>query len=175
MILARGCGGMNRGPSILQTLISIAVVGSSTATSTTMSRSNLRPFFINALRGASCHDPVLSSARPCVLASKPIVLGERWITMGTRMMMAADGGADGEAGGGKKKGGGGGGGGGGGNKKKGKAVVEEEELSLEALSAKEKELRLDRLSKVKAMEDEGRTAFAITYPITATVDSINKQ
>ena len=83
-------------------------------------------------------------------------------------MSAGDGGGAAEAppskkGGGKQKG-------------KGAAAAAEEPLTGAALTAKENELKLDRLNKVKTMEAEGRSAFgATTYPVSATVASINEQ
>eukprot|EP00624_Nannochloropsis_granulata_P007387 evm.model.NODE_7432_length_7388_cov_20.340551.3 len=53
--------------------------------------------------------------------------------------------------------------------------VEEEPLTGAALTAKENEIKQDRLVKARAMEAEGRTAFATTYPVTATVASINEK
>lgn len=53
--------------------------------------------------------------------------------------------------------------------------VEEEPLTGAALTAKENEIKQDRLAKARAMEAEGRTAFATTYPVTATVASINEK
>jgi hypothetical protein len=67
----------------------------------------------------------------------------------------------------------------GGGKQKGKgggAATEEEPLTGAALTAKENELKLDRLNKVKTMEAEGRTAFgATTYPVSTTVAAINEK
>jgi len=56
-----------------------------------------------------------------------------------------------------------------------KPKVEEEPLTGAALTAKENEIKQDRLAKARAMEAEGRTAFATTYPVTATVASINEK
>lgn len=53
--------------------------------------------------------------------------------------------------------------------------VEEELLTGAALTAKENEIKQDRLVKARAMEAEGRTAFATTYRVTATVASINEK
>ncbi len=57
----------------------------------------------------------------------------------------------------------------------GKLKVEEEPLTGAALTAKENELKADRLAKARAMEAEGRVAFATTYAITGTVASINEK
>jgi len=53
--------------------------------------------------------------------------------------------------------------------------VEEEPLTGAALTAKENEIKQDRLAKARAMEAEGRAAFATTYPVTATVALINEK
>jgi hypothetical protein len=59
-------------------------------------------------------------------------------------------------------------------KGKGAAAAEEEPLTGAALTAKENELKLDRLAKVQTMEAEGRTAFgATTYPVSHSVAAIN--
>lgn len=55
------------------------------------------------------------------------------------------------------------------------AAAEEEPLTGAALTAKENELKLDRLNKVKIIEAEGRQAFATTYPITTNVAAINEK
>lgn len=58
-------------------------------------------------------------------------------------------------------------------KGKGKEA-EEEPLTGAALTAKENELKLDRLAKVQTMEAEGRSAFgATTYPVSHSVAAIN--
>lgn len=53
--------------------------------------------------------------------------------------------------------------------------VDEEPLTGAALTAKENELKVDRWNKARAMEAEGRPAFAATYPVTASVAHINKK
>lgn len=86
------------------------------------------------------------------------------------MMNGAGGGGEGgqpsKKGGGKQKGKGGG----------AAAAAAEEPLTGAALTAKENELKLDRLNKAKTMEAEGRSAFgATTYPVSATVAAINEK
>lgn len=67
----------------------------------------------------------------------------------------------------------------GGKQQKGKgkgaaAAAEEEPLTGAALTAKENELKLDRLAKVQTMAAEGRSAFgATTYPVSHSVAAIN--
>lgn len=53
--------------------------------------------------------------------------------------------------------------------------VDEEPLTGAALTAKENELKVDRWNKARAMEAEGRPAFAATYLVTASVAHINKK
>jgi len=107
--------------------------------------------------------PIRSILRTVAVAVRPGIFPSR----GLVVRMLSDGADVGPATAGSKK-----------QKQKGtkkQTQVDEEPLTGAALTAKENELKVDRWNKARAMEVEGRPAFAATYPVTASVAHINKK
>lgn len=107
--------------------------------------------------------PIRSILRTVAVAVRPGIFPSR----GLVVRMLSDGADVGPATAGSKK-----------QKQKGtkkQTQVDEEPLTGAALTAKENELKVDRWNKARAMEAEGRPAFAATYPVTASVAHINKK